>query len=74
MARGQLVMEELASGKLGMHGEIVRQIDTAYWLMQPSVTERGPWVRAFSSFIRSEALLAFDELKRRIPSVIARVA
>jgi LysR family glycine cleavage system transcriptional activator len=74
MARGQLVMDELASGKLGMYGEMVRQIDTAYWLMQPSVTERGPSVRAFSSFIRSEAILAFDELKRRIPSVIARVA
>jgi LysR family glycine cleavage system transcriptional activator len=74
IARGQLVMDELASGRLALQGHTVRQIDTAYWLAQPRIAGQSSMAKAFASFVRSEALLAFDELKRRMPTVIQRAA
>ncbi|MGN7126768.1 LysR family transcriptional regulator [Methylorubrum thiocyanatum] len=72
IARGQLIIDELATGALGLYGEMAKQIDTAYWLIQPPMTARSPIIRSFSTFIRSEALVSFDELKRRVPCLIEK--
>lgn len=73
IANGQLIMNELAKSILVHDSELALQIDVAFWLVQPCAAGgRCRTRRAFASFLRSEALMAFEELKRRAPIIIRR--
>jgi LysR family transcriptional regulator, glycine cleavage system transcriptional activator len=73
VANGQLIMNELSQQILVHDCRSAIQIDVAYWLVQPSTANnRCRTSRSFVSFLRSEALIAFEQLKRRAPVIIER--
>ncbi|MDH2343608.1 LysR family transcriptional regulator [Bradyrhizobium sp. SSUT77] len=73
IANGQLIVNELAQSVLVHDNESALQVDVAYWLVQPvTASDRCRTSRAFASFLRSEAFDAFEELKRRAPTIIER--
>lgn len=62
LARGQLVMDDLDSGKLVRPMPQVTKVEEAYWLIRPKYGSVSSTVRAFTGWLREEANLSSKRL------------
>lgn len=68
LARGQLVLDEIASGALVRPLPDRLKIENAYWLIRPKYGVVSSAVRSFTSWIREEADLSSKRLMEFVPS------
>lgn len=62
LARGQLIVDELAAGTLARPLPGTVKFDAGYWLIKPKYGVIDPDVRTFASWIAEEARVATDRL------------
>jgi LysR family transcriptional regulator, glycine cleavage system transcriptional activator len=62
LARGQLVMDELASGALQRPSLDTVKFDAAYWLIKPKYGVINPDIRTFASWMAEEARASTNRL------------
>lgn len=70
LARGQLVMEELASKELVRPLRHALKVNEAYWLIKPKYGRISSATRAFTCWIREEAELSSRRLFQQLSSTV----
>jgi len=58
LARGQLVMDDLSSGKLVRPIPLATEVAEAYWIVRSKYGSINPAIRAFTTWMRDEAKLS----------------
>lgn len=66
VARGHLVVDDIASGDLVAASKTAIQFDTSYWLIRPPSSRRWREEEAFARFLRQEAQITSERLKKHL--------
>ena len=72
IARGQLVIDELAANTLVRPFPHAVRLDDAYWLVRPKYGKIGAPIRAFTSWIREEGQLSTMRLTEALATHLAK--